>query len=54
MAVIINEVEVILERTPDTSQADPRAVPAAPPLRPVDFADIVERHVRLAQRLHAH
>lgn len=54
MAVIINEVEVILERTPDTSQADPRAVMATPPLRPVDFADIIERHMQVARRLHAH
>jgi hypothetical protein len=54
MAVIINEVEVIVERAPETSQGDPRAVTTPPPLRPIDFSDIIERQLQAALRLHAH
>ena len=54
MAVIINEVEVIVERAPETSQADPRTVTTPPPLRPIDYSDIMERQLVAARRLHAH
>jgi hypothetical protein len=54
MAANINDLEVIVERAPETSQCAPRTVTTPPPLRPIDFSDIMERQLQAARRLHAH
>lgn len=56
MAVIINEMEVVVEppapAQPATSAAPPQ--PVHLPLRPLDIRDILERCSRSAWRLMAH
>ena len=55
MAVIINEMEVVLE-TPKRPGVDPERLPppAAPSLRPADLRNIVERQMKQEARLFAH
>jgi hypothetical protein len=54
VAVIINELEVVVDapepRPPDEAERSE----AAPPLRPEDVNDILERQVRLLTRVLAH
>jgi hypothetical protein len=55
VAVIINDLEVVVDaeeaRAPEEAE---RREEAAPPLRPEDINDIVERRLRLLTRVLAH
>ncbi len=55
MAVIINEMEVVLE-TPKRPGVDPERLPppAAPSLRPMDLAAVIERQMQKEARVSAH
>jgi len=58
MAVIINELEVVLESLgtsgPAASAAAPSAAPASQQVQPLDVADILQREIRADFRLFAH
>ena len=51
MAVIINELEVVVDSPPEPAaapDASPQTSEAPPPkLRPLDLSDITERHARI-------
>ena len=53
MAVVINELEVVVEDAPSPSggQAQPGA---PPPLSPLEMGELLERRARNALRLFAH
>jgi hypothetical protein len=55
MAVIINELEVVIEQTEPMGPAAAAAPPAptAPVLNPLDLADVLERRARYHARLSA-
>jgi len=55
MAVIINEMEVVLE-TPKRPGVEPERLPppAAPSLRPFDLAAVLERQMQNEARVSAH
>lgn len=57
MAVIINELEVVLEApaaTPGPAAAAAPAPPSSLPIKPLDVLDISEREARTEWRLMAH
>jgi hypothetical protein len=55
MAVIINELEVVVEQPKQAAPGDgARAPAAARPPTPRDIADVLERQARYAARLLAH
>jgi hypothetical protein len=54
MAVIINELEVILEAPPAPAGAPVTPAAATPVLRPSDIGDILARRERERLRLYAH
>ena len=55
MAVIINELELVLDPEPGTPQpGGAKPVPQKPPLTPLDIAAILEREKRNCLRLLAH
>jgi hypothetical protein len=54
VAVIINELEVVVG-SEEPPALEPNERPAAePPLRPEDINDVVERHLHLLTRVLAH
>jgi hypothetical protein len=55
VAVIINEMEVVLE-TPKRPGVDPERLPppAAPALRPLDLSAVLERQMQKEARVLAH
>lgn len=55
MAVIINEMEVVLE-TPKRPGVDPERMPppAVPSLRPLDLTAVMERQMKKEARVLAH
>jgi hypothetical protein len=54
MAVIINELEVVVENQQAAQSAGAAAVPAAQSLEPIDVLDIEERSKLYRLRLLAH
>jgi hypothetical protein len=54
MAVIINELEVVLEPPPPKPQAAVQPSQEKPPLSPLDALTVREREVRNRLRLQAH
>jgi hypothetical protein len=56
MAVIINELEVVLEApsAPGPTAAAAPAPPSAQQVQPLDIEDIIERETRAEYRLLAH
>jgi hypothetical protein len=54
MAVIINELEVVLEPAPPKPQAGGQPPPEKPPLSPHDALTMRERELRNRLRLQAH
>ena len=54
MAVIINDLEVVVGAEEPRAPEDAARGEAAPALRPEDINDIVERHLRLLTRVRAH
>jgi hypothetical protein len=54
MAVIINDLEVVVDAEETRPEAPDRPAAAPPPLRPEDLHDIVERQRRLLTRVLAH
>lgn len=51
MSVVINEIEVVVAEVP---AGDGTAPPPAPPLTPLEIAEVLERRARQALRLFAH
>jgi hypothetical protein len=54
MAIIINDLELVLEPPPPKAQAGGQALPQQPQLGPQDFLALREREVRNHLRLQAH
>lgn len=54
MAVIINDLEVVVGAEEPRPPEEAERAEAAPSLRPEDINDIVERQVRLLTRVLAH
>ena len=54
MAIIINELEVVLEPPPPKAQAGGQALPQKPQFSPLDFLSMRERELRNSLRLQAH
>jgi hypothetical protein len=54
MAIIINDLELVLEPPPPKAQAGGAALPQKPQVNPQDIASIRERDLRNALRLQAH
>lgn len=54
MAVIINDLEVVVEPPPPKTQANTQAMAKKPLLTPLDFLSMRERELRNCLRLVAH
>jgi hypothetical protein len=54
MAIIINELEVVLEPPPPKAQAGVQTLPQKPQFNPLDFLSVRERELRNRLRLRAH
>jgi len=54
MAIIINDLEVVLEPPPPKAQPEGQALPRKPQLSPQDFLSMRERELRNHLRLQAH
>jgi hypothetical protein len=54
MAVIINDLEVVLEPPPPQAQAGAQPLPEKPRLSPQDLLTMRERELRNRLRLQAH
>jgi hypothetical protein len=54
MAIIINDLELVLEPPPPKAQPGAQALPQKPQLSPRDFVSMQEREVRNHLRLKAH
>ena len=53
MAVVINELEVVVEEASGPSNGEPQPG-APPPLSPLEMSELLERRARYALRLFAH
>jgi hypothetical protein len=53
MAVVINELEVVVEETPSAPSGGGQAA-GPPPLSPLEMGELLERRARNALRLFAH
>lgn len=54
MAIIINDLEVVLDPPPPKAQPGGQALPEKPQVNPQDFVSMRERELRNALRLQAH
>ncbi len=56
MAVIINELEIVVEsrEEPAAEAPQPHPAAAAPPLAPLDLSDVLDRRTRMDARTLAH